>query len=47
MRNERHLLSMPMGVKSSLCLLWKSSILALISTMDGGLTGTAILNSAR
>lgn len=44
--NAGYLLSMAMGVKSSLCLLWKSSILALISTMDGGLTGMATLNSA-
>lgn len=44
--DERYLLSMAMGVKSSKCLLWKSTILALISTIDGGLTGTPMQNSA-
>lgn len=41
-----YLLSMAIGVKSSLCLLWKRSIFVLISTMDGGLMGMAMLNSA-
>ena len=45
-RNLLHLLSMPMGVKSSLCLVWNRIIFALISTMDGDWTGIAMVNRA-
>lgn len=41
-----YLVSMPMGVKSSLCLVWKSSVLARISTMVGGCIGVATANRA-
>lgn len=40
LRNEvsadPHLVSMPTGVKSSLCLLWKKRVLVLISRIAGG-----------
>lgn len=41
-----HLLSMPMGVKSSLCLVWKISVLVRISRMAGGCICVAMQNRA-
>lgn len=37
---------MPVGVKSSLCLVWKRSVLLRISRIDGGCTGVAMENIA-
>ena len=37
---------MPMGVKSSLCLVWNNSVLLRISRMDGGCIGVAMANRA-
>ena len=41
-----YLVSMPMGVKSSWCLVWKMSVLVRISRMDGGCSGVAMANRA-
>lgn len=41
-----YLVSMAMGVKSSLCLDWNNSVLARISKMDGGCIGVAMENRA-
>ncbi len=41
-----NLVSMPKGLKSSLCLVWKMSVLVRISRMDGGCIGVAMANRA-
>lgn len=34
--NQRYLVSMPIGVKSNLCLVWNRRVLLRISNIDGG-----------
>lgn len=45
-RRRAYLESMPMGLKSSRCLVWKMSVLVRISRIDGGCMGVATQKSA-
>lgn len=45
-RRSPYLESMPTGLKSSRCLVWKMSVLVRISRMDGGCIGVATQKSA-
>lgn len=45
-KNQSYLVSIPMGVKSSLCLVWKRRVLLLISKIEGGWRGVAMIKRA-